>query len=89
MNQPHHDIVLYTLPVCPNCQTLKQALMHYSIGFDEEDLDSPQARTALLMRGVFTTTAPVLKIKETFLTYEELFENDTLRIDLVLELLQC
>ncbi len=89
MDQPHHDIVVYTLPVCPNCQTLKQALMHYSIAFEEEDLDNPQARTALLMHGVFTTTAPVLKVKDTFLTYEELFENDTLRIELVLDLLQC
>ncbi|MGZ4902426.1 MAG: glutaredoxin family protein [Halobacteriota archaeon] len=89
MEQSHHDVVLYTLPVCPNCQTLKQALMRYSIAFDEEDLDSPQARTTLLMQGVFTTTAPVLKVKNTFLTYEELFENDALRIDLVLELLQC
>ncbi len=89
MDQPHHDIVLYTLPVCPNCQTLKQALMHYSIGFDEEDLDSPKVRTALLMHGVFTTTAPVLQVKDTFLTYEDLFENDTLRIDVVLDLLQC
>ncbi len=89
MDPQHSDIVLYTLPVCPNCQTLKQALMHYSIAFEEEDLDSPKARTALLMHGVFTTTAPVLQVKDTFLTYEELFENDTLRIDMVLDLLQC
>ncbi len=89
MAQPPHDMVLYPLPVCPNCLTLKQALMHHSITFDEEDLDSPQARTALLVHGVFTTTAPVLQVKDTFLTYEELFENDTLRIDLVLDLLQC
>ncbi len=89
MDEPHHDIVLYTLPVCPNCQALKQALMHYSISFDEEDLDSPKVRTALLMHGVFTTTAPVLQVKDTFLTYEDLFENDTLRIDVVLDLLQC
>jgi hypothetical protein len=41
------------------------------------------------MQGVFTTTAPVLKVKNTFLTYEELFENDALRIDMLLDLLQC
>jgi len=82
-------ITLYTLPVCPNCSVLKRSLIEHGIPFEEHDLDSPDSRTTLLMKGVFTTTAPVLQIKDTFLTFEDLFQNDELNIDLVLSLLRC
>ena len=47
------------------------------------------SRTALLMKGVFTTVAPVLQVKDTFLTFDELFHGDALNIDLILSLVRC
>jgi glutaredoxin len=80
---------VYTLPVCPNCTVLKKSLVEHGISFEEHDLDSPQSRTTLLMKGVFTTMAPVLQVKDTFLTFEDLFPNDELNIDIILSLLRC
>jgi glutaredoxin len=80
---------VFTLPVCPNCSVLKKALMEHGISFEEHDLDSPQSRTTLLMRGVFTTVAPVLQVRDTFLTFDDLFPNDELNIGLILSLLRC
>ncbi|MEI7827571.1 MAG: glutaredoxin [Euryarchaeota archaeon] len=80
---------MYTLPVCPNCAVLKKSLVEHGISFEEHDLDSPQSRTTLLMKGVFTTIAPVLQIRDTFLTFDELFHDDELNIDLILGMLRC
>jgi hypothetical protein len=41
------------------------------------------------MKGVFTTVAPVLQVKDTFLTFDELFHGDALNIDLILSLVRC
>jgi len=80
---------VYTLPVCPNCTILKKSLVEHGVSFEEHDLDSPQSRTALLMKGVFTTIAPVLQVRDTFLTFDELFRDDEPNIDLILSLLRC
>ena len=80
---------VYTLPVCPNCAVLKKSLMEHGVSFEEHDLDSPQSRTTLLMKGVFTTIAPVLQVRDTFLTFDELFHDDELNIDLILSMLRC
>jgi len=80
---------VYTLPVCPNCTVLKKSLVEHGVSFEEHDLDSPQSRTTLLMKGVFTTIAPVLQVRDTFLTFDELFRDDELNIDLILSLLRC
>jgi glutaredoxin len=80
---------VYTLPVCPNCTILKKSLVEHGVSFEEHDLDSPQSRTALLMKGIFTTIAPVLQVRDTFLTFDELFRDDEPNIDLILSLLRC
>jgi len=72
-----------------NCSVLKQSLMEHGIPLRNTTWDSPQSRTTLLMRGVFTTVAPVLQVKDTFLTFDDLFHNDELNIDLILSLLRC
>jgi hypothetical protein len=41
------------------------------------------------MKGVFTTIAPVLQVRDTFLTFDELFRDDEPNIDLILSLLRC
>jgi glutaredoxin len=88
-SEPNLAVRVYTLPVCPNCTILKKSLVEHGVSFEEHDLDSPQSRTALLMKGVFTTIAPVLQVRDTFLTFDELFRDDEPNIDLILNLLRC
>jgi glutaredoxin len=88
-SEPNLAVRVYTLPVCPNCTILKKSLVEHGVSFEEHDLDSPQSRTALLMKGVFTTIAPVLQVRDTFLTFDELFRDDEPNIDLILSLLRC
>jgi glutaredoxin len=88
-SEPNQAVCVYTLPVCPNCTVLKKSLVEHGVSFEEHDLDSPLSRTTLLMKGVFTTIAPVLQVRDTFLTFDELFRDDELNIDLILSLLRC
>jgi glutaredoxin len=88
-SEPNQAVRVYTLPVCPNCSVLKKSLVEHGVSFEEHDLDSPKSRTNLLMAGVFTTMAPVLQVRDTFLTFDELFRDDELNIDLILSLLRC
>ena len=88
-SETKQTVNVYTLPVCPNCSVLKRSLMEHGISFEEHDLDSPQSRTTLLMQGVFTTVAPVVQVRDTFLTFDDLFHDDELDIDLILSLLRC
>ncbi len=67
---------------------LRQSLSEHDISFDECDLDSPKSRTALLMNGVFTTTAPVLQVNNRFLTYDQLFEGEKVNVDLIMSLVK-
>jgi len=82
------NIIIYTLPVCPNCHVLRQFLMKNNLSFDECDLDSPKSRTTLLMNGIFTTTAPVLQVDDRFLTYDQLFEGGEVKIDFVMSIVK-
>jgi glutaredoxin len=82
------NIIIYTLPVCPNCHVLRQFLMKNNLSFNECDLDSPKSRTALLMNGIFTTTAPVLQVDGKFLTYDQLFEGEEVKIDLIMSIVK-
>jgi len=82
------NVIIYTLPVCPNCHVLRQFLMKNNLSFDECDLDSPKSRTTLLMNGIFTTTAPVLQVDDRFLTYDQLFEGGEVKIDFVMSIVK-
>ncbi|HXY88908.1 MAG TPA: glutaredoxin [Candidatus Acidoferrales bacterium] len=82
------NIIIYTLPVCPNCHVLRQFLMKNNVSFNECDLDSPKSRTTLLMNGIFTTTAPVLQVDDRFLTYDQLFEGEKVKIDLIMSIVK-
>jgi len=82
------NIIIYTLPVCPNCHVLRQFLMKNSVSFNECDLDSPKSRTTLLMNGIFTTTAPVLQVDDRFLTYDQLFKGEEVKIDLIMSIVK-
>lgn len=87
-DEQQKSIIIYTLPVCPNCHLLRQSLSEHNVKFEECDLDSPKSRTALLMKGVFTTTAPVLQVNDRFLTCDQLFEGEKVNVDLIMSLVK-
>lgn len=66
-------IIVYTTESCPKCNKLKNFLEANSVAFEVADMATPEALTELRFNGVFTVTAPVLQINDTFLTHEELF----------------
>ncbi len=68
-------IIIYTTPTCPKCNKLKTFLTEHSIPFEVADMSTPESLTELRFNGVFTVTAPVLQVGDTFLEYGELFEN--------------
>ncbi|MCQ1539106.1 glutaredoxin family protein [Methanocalculus taiwanensis] len=70
-----HDIIVYSLEVCPNCEILKQYLQDNSIPYMERSLEDPESLTDLRMNGIFVMEAPVLQIDETYLTSQEIFEK--------------
>lgn len=72
------EVTVYSLPVCPNCNLLNELLKRWGVTHKEESLDTPAARTKLLMHAVFTAVAPVLQVGEKFYTYDTLFPNNTL-----------
>lgn len=70
-----HDIIVYSLEVCPNCEMLKQYLQDNTIPFTERNLEDPEALTDLRMNGIFVMEAPVLQVGDEYLTSQEIFEN--------------
>ena len=68
-------VTVYSLPVCPNCKVLKEALTARGIEFEEKDLDTPEAKTTLLMAGVFTALAPVLESSGKYYVYDKIFDE--------------
>lgn len=73
------DIIIYTLKVCPNCKLVKDVLIERKIPFEEMDLDTPESLTKMLMNSV----APVLQIGDVFLTYDTLFKNGELDLEIL------
>ncbi len=80
-------IILYTTESCPKCNKLKKFLEAHSVAFEVADMSTPEALTELRFNGVFTVTAPVLQINDTFLTYEELFREGEINTEKIQEFL--
>ncbi len=80
-------IILYTTESCPKCNKLKKFLEAHSVAFEVANMSTPEALTELRFNGVFTVTAPVLQINDTFLTYEELFREGEINTEKIQEFL--
>lgn len=72
------NVVIYTTSACPNCRILKELLKTKNIDFKVENMASPAALTELNMHGVFTMTAPVLRVDDKF--YSNITETGKLNI---------
>jgi len=80
-------IIVYTTEFCPKCNKLKKFLESNSVPFEVADMAPPEALTELRFNGVFTVTAPVLQINETFLTYEDIFHGEEVNSEKILGIL--
>lgn len=70
------EVVVYTTERCPRCEQLKRSLKSDGVPYKEVDMTAPAALAELRGNGVFTTSAPVLKIGEKFLISKELFGEE-------------
>ena len=55
-------LVIYTLPVCPNCEDLKVVLDSSGIKYEVRDLDDDNVRMQLLINSVTLIDAPIIEI---------------------------
>ncbi|MGB8215730.1 MAG: glutaredoxin domain-containing protein [Candidatus Methanoperedens sp.] len=69
-------LIIYTLKNCPQCVQLKKEMKKRGIKFIEKNMESPEARTTLLINSIFTTVAPVLQNGKSFYISEQLFGAD-------------
>jgi len=83
-----HDLIVYTLEFCPNCDALKQFLKQRLFRFQERDLSTAESLTELRINGVFVTEAPVLQQKERFLTSADMFVAGALKEEQVLAFIE-
>jgi glutaredoxin len=55
-------IIIYTLPICPNCDELKLKLKNNDVKFITKDLEDDDVRIELLMDSVTLVEAPIVNI---------------------------
>ena len=61
-------MIVYTLPVCPNCDALKETLKNNNIAFEARDLEDDDVRMELLMDSVTLVEAPIVKIDDRYMS---------------------
>ncbi|MFC1787116.1 glutaredoxin family protein [Halobacteriota archaeon] len=82
------EVKIYTTEKCPRCKQLKGLLKSHGIAYEEVDMATPEALTELRMRDIFTISAPVLQIGDSFLKSQDLFDENGSIFDKVLGLLR-
>jgi glutaredoxin len=82
------EAIIYTLEFCPKCEVLKEYFKGNGISYSERDMSSAESLTDLRVSGVFVTEAPVLRKDTRFLTSTDMFEGDSVRGEVVKELLE-
>ena len=68
---PLSDIMMvevYSLPVCPNCDDLKDKLHNHNISFATYDLEDDDVRMNLLLDSVTLVEAPIVKIDRQYMS---------------------
>lgn len=80
-------IVIYTTPVCPRCKLLKSLLDELMVEYEEKNMLDLDVQTELIMMDIYTSSAPILRVRDRFLTVKELFPNGELDRRLVIRLL--
>lgn len=60
------EIIVYTLPICPNCEHIKTLLMENNIAYTARDIEDPDVYADLLLSGCSLVEAPILSIDGAF-----------------------
>ncbi len=68
-------ISVFTLPVCPNCDDLKNKLIKKGLQFETFDLEDDDVRIDLLMKSVTLVEAPIVEIDERYMSGKEAMEE--------------
>jgi len=63
------EITVYTLPVCPKCNEMKETLREAGLEFTFKDLEDYDNYAELLLSQVTFTEAPIVKINGHFFDY--------------------
>lgn len=69
-------VVVYTLPVCPNCHALKKWLSDHGVVFIERDLENTEVMAELVMRDVFVDSTPAMEAGGEVYMVDTLFVGD-------------
>lgn len=56
------DIIVYTLPICQNCEDIKGKMRNKGIEFETRDLEEWDNYSDLLLAQVTFTEAPIVRI---------------------------
>jgi glutaredoxin len=72
-------VVIYTTDTCPKCKLLKKYFELMRVQYEEADMSTPEALTELRFNNIFSLTAPVLQVDNTFLTAEQIFDGNAVR----------
>ena len=80
-------IRVYSTKVCPHCKQVKDFLAAAGVKYEDVDITTPEALTELRMNGVFTLITHVLQVGSTFITHDELFNGEDLRVETLKKLI--
>jgi len=78
--------IIYSTKNCPKCEALKAAMPPLS--FKTVDMSTPEALTELRINGVFSLSAPILRVGDEFYTMKDLFKGDNLIRETLLTILK-
>jgi len=81
-------IIVYTSNGCSKCVTLKQWLQNRNKEFEERSLENVDVMTDLVMRNLVILSAPVLEVRGTVLTEDQIFVEGSLATERLLGILE-
>ena len=81
------EIIEYRLEFCPLCDLLSETLKSLDIKFEIRNMQDSESIADLLVDGVFTQNAPVLKIGNDYFYDEMLIKNGKV-VDAVIHLIK-
>jgi len=65
------EITVYSLPICPNCDDLKNRLDESAIPYTVRDLEDDEVRMDLLLQSVTLVEAPIVCIDGVYMDKEQ------------------
>ena len=64
-------VMIFTLPVCPNCDGLKHTLDANNIVYDIKDMENPDTYAMLLLDGVTLVEAQIVWINGRYMDKDQ------------------